>query len=140
MDAKLKLYFPSNEIVNFFFVYFVQLVQIVGDHKFIINETVHVQQNDFGHVIFKTRTVDIKPIDKTTEGVDDETTEIPQDVDIDQPQQTTPKPRESTNEDDDERVSVVDTGDIDGVRTGSLELFDNANEIPVSTLEDFEVK
>lgn len=99
-----------------------------------------MQQNDFGHVIFKTRTVDVKPIDKTTEGADDETTEIPEGVDIDQPAQTTPKPRESTNEDDDERVSVLDNGDIDGVRTGSLELLNNANEIPVSTLEDFEVK
>lgn len=120
------------------------LIQIVGDHKFIINETVHVQQNDWGHVIFKTRTVDIKPTDKTTEGEDnDGTTEIPEGVDIDQPQQTTPKPRENTNDDDDDRVSIADSnGDIDGVRAvvGSPELFDNANEIPVSTLEDFEVK
>lgn len=101
-----------------------------------------MQQNDWGHVVFKTRTVDIKPVDKTTEGADDDgTTEIPEGVDIDQPAQTTPKPRES-NDDDDDRVSIADTGDIDGVRAvaGSPELFDNANEIPVSTLEDFEVK
>lgn len=106
-----------------------------------------MQQNDFGHVIFKVRTVDIKPIDKTTEGADDETTEIPSGVDIDQPTQTTQRPREGANDDDDERVSVADTGDIDGVRVvvgaaaaDSPELLDNANEIPVSTLEDFEVK
>lgn len=129
--------------MSFIFFPFIHFVQVVGDHKFIINETVHVQQNDWGHVIFKTRTVDIKPIDKTTEGADDDdTTEIPEGVDIDQPAQTTPKPRENTNDDDDERVSVADVGDIDGVRAvaGSPELFDNANEIPVGTLEDFEVK
>lgn len=102
----------------------------------------HVQQGDFGHVVFKVRTVDIKPIDKTTEEVDDETTEIPAGVDIDQPAQTTQKPRESANDDDDERVTVVDTGDIDGLRvvSGSPEQFENANEIPTSSLEDFEVK
>lgn len=118
------------------------LFQIVGDHKFTINETVHVQQGDFGHVVFKVRTVDIKPIDKSTEGPDNETTEIPSDVDIDQLAQTTQKPRESANDDDDERVTVVDTGDIDGVRivNGSPEVFDNANEIPTGSLELFEVK
>lgn len=121
---------------------FYRSFQIVGDHKFTINETVHVQQNDYGNVVFKVRTVDIKPIDKTTEEVDDETTEIPAGVDIDQPTPTTQRPRESANDDDDERVSVVDTGDIDGVRivNGSPEIFDAANEISASSLENFEVK
>lgn len=91
--------------------------------------------------MFKVRTVDIKPIGETTEGVDNESTEIPPGVDIDQPPQTTQKPRENTNDDDDDRVSViVDNGDIDGVPASSPELFTNGNEIPVSTLEDFEVK
>lgn len=115
-------------------------LQVVGDHKFIINETVHVQQSDFGHVIFKVRTVDIKPLaEETTEGVDDETT-VPSNVDIDEPN-TTQKPGPEYNDDDDDRVSVVDSGDIDGNnRAGSPEILDDSNEIPAGTLEEFEVK
>lgn len=118
--------------------------QVVGDHKFIINETVHVQQSDFGHVIFKVRTVDIKPIersDETTEGVDnDDTTETPQ-VDIDTPNTNG---SESGNDDQDDRESVADTGDIDGNRVGSsevLDVIDNTNEVTADDLlETFEVK
>lgn len=115
-------------------------MQVVGDHKFIINETVHVQQSDFGHVIFKVRTVDIKPLaEETTEGVDDETT-VPSNVDIDE-SNTTQKPGPEYNDDDDDRVSVVDSGDIDGNnRAGSPEILDDSNEIPAGTLEEFEVK
>lgn len=97
-----------------------------------------MQQNDFGHVVFKVRTVDIKPLsEETTEGVDNETT-VPPNVDIDEPN-TTRKPIEG-DDDDDDRVTVEDSGEIDGINIGSPEVFDNANEIPVGTLEDFEVK
>lgn len=98
-----------------------------------------MQQSGFGHVVFKVRTVDIKPLaEETTEGVDDETT-IPSNVDIDEPN-TTQKPRPESNDDDDDRVSVADSGDIDGNnRAGSPEILDDANEIPSGALEDFEV-
>lgn len=97
-----------------------------------------MQQNDFGHVVFKVRTVDIKPLsEETTEGVDNEPT-VPSNVDIDEPN-TTQKPTE-VNDDDDDRVTVEDIGDIDGNRAGSPEILDDANEIPVGTLEEFEVK
>lgn len=118
------------------------ILQVVGDHKFIINETVHVQQSDFGHVIFKVRTVDIKPVepnDETTEGVGDETTAGPG-GDIDDPNTTNTANRpENGSDDDDDRVSIADTGDIDDNR-GSPELLDEANEIAGGTIEQFEVK
>ncbi|XP_031623913.1 uncharacterized protein LOC116341147 [Contarinia nasturtii] len=111
-------------------------VKVVGDHKFIINETVHVQQSDFGHIIFKVRTVDIKPAepnDETTEGVVDNDTTIYPNVDID----TTYRPTEI--EEDDERPNVEDTGDIDGNSVGTPELLDNTNEIlTLNNLEHFE--
>lgn len=84
------------------------------------------------------RTVDVKPLEETTEsGVNVETNT----GDIDEPR-VTPKPpsREGANDDDDDRVTVEDTGDIDVIRAGSPELFDVANEIPVGNIEQFEVK
>ncbi|XP_055299599.1 uncharacterized protein LOC129567077 [Sitodiplosis mosellana] len=113
-------------------------VKVVGDHKFIINETVHVQQSDFGHVVFKVRTVDVKPVepnDETTEGVEDNDTTISPDVDIDEPN-TTQRPTE--NEDDDERSTIEDFGDIDGNRVGEADILDDANEISRDSLENFE--
>lgn len=113
--------------------------QVVGDHKFIINETVHVQQSDFGHVIFKVRTVDVKPVernDETTEGVDIDTTIAP-DVDIDEPN-TTQRPTE--NDDDDERSTIEDFGDIDGSRPDQTEIINDVNQITRDTIENFEVK
>lgn len=110
-------------------------LQVVGDHKFIINETVHVQKSNFGHIVFKVRTVDIKPAepnDETTEGIDNDTTTGPE-VNI----ETTERPTEI--DDDDERPNVEDTGDID--RIGTPELIDNTNEIiTLDTIEQFEVK
>lgn len=112
--------------------------QVVGDHKFVINETVHVQQSDFGHVIFKVRTVNIKPIDGNTEGVDDNETTISPEIDIDEPNTTRGV---SENDDDDDRPTVEDTGDIDDTnRIGSPEVLENTNDISGDGLENFEVK
>lgn len=112
--------------------------QVVGDHKFVINETVHVQQSDFGHVVFKVRTVDIKPIDGNTEGVDENETTISPETDIDEPKTTH---RASENDDYDDRPTVEDTGDIDGTnRIGSPEVLENTNYISGDNLENFEVK
>lgn len=119
--------------VNKIYKYF---IQVVGDHKFIINETVHVQQSDFGHVIFKVRTVDIKPVDETTEGVDDDTTFVPE-VEIDDPYTTQGAPE---IDEDDKRPTVEDTGNIDGNTIGSPEILEDTNEISPETLENFEVK
>lgn len=114
--------------------------QVVGDHKFIINETVHVRQGDFGHVVFKVRTVDVKPLepnDDTTESVDiDDSTQLPQ-GDIDTPNTNGP---ESANDDDDDRETVADTGDIDGNRAILPEVINDTNEIAADLLETFEVK
>lgn len=113
---------------------------MVGDHKFIINETVHVQQSDFGHVVFKVRTVDVKPLnepnDETTEGIDSDPTISP-DVEIDEPNTTT---RPTEYDDDDERTTVEDFGDIDGNRASIPEILNDANEISGDNLENFEVK
>lgn len=100
--------------------------QVVGDQKFIINETVHVQKTDLGHIYFKLRTVDIEPAesnDQTTEGVENDATINPN-VDIDE-QNTTQRPTEN---------------DDDGNRIGSPEILDDANEITQDNLEQFEVK
>lgn len=115
--------------VNFHFC-----TQIVGDQKYTINETVHVQQSDFGHVIFKVRTVDVKPVestDETTEGVYIDTTISP---DVDDTQ------RPTENDDDDERPTVEDTGDIDGNGVDEPELIYSNNEILQNNLEHFGVK
>lgn len=115
------------------------LVQIVGGHKFTINETVHVQQSDFGHVVYKVRTVDVKPVepnDEATEGVEDETTELSL-VDIDGPSSNGP---ENTNDVDDDRETVADTGDIDGNQVGSPEVVGDTNELTSDLVESFEVK
>lgn len=118
------------------------ILQVVGDHKFIINETVHVQQSDFGHVVYKMRTVDVQPVepnDETTEGVEDETTAGPEGG-IDVPNTSNPaNTPENGSDDDDDRVSIADTGDIDDNR-GSPEVFDEDNEIAGGTIEQFEVK
>lgn len=63
---------------------------------------------------------------------------MPSNVDIDEPY-TTQKPVEGVDDNDD-RVSVDDTGDIDGIRADSPEILDDANEIAVGSIEEFEVK
>lgn len=116
-------------------------VKVVGDHKFIINETVHVQQSDFGHVVFKVRTVDVKPVEPNdggaTETVDKEyTTEVPE-FGINVPDTNIP---EITNDENDDRESVADTGDIDVILSGSPEVLENTNEVNPGLLETFETE
>lgn len=101
----------------------------------------HVQQSDFGHVVFKVRTVDVKPVEpndgETTEAVDKEyTTEAPQ-FGINVPDRNIP---EITNDENDDRESVADTGDIDVIQSGSPEVLENTNEVSADLLEAFEVK
>lgn len=101
----------------------------------------HVRQSDFGHVIFKVRTVDVKPVEPNdggaTEAVDKEyTTEAPE-FGINVPDSNIP---EITNDENDDRESVADTGDIDVIQSGSPEVLENTNELTADLLETFEVK
>lgn len=101
----------------------------------------HIQQSDFGHVVFKVRTVDVKPVEpndgETTEAVEKEnTTEAPQ-FGINVPDRNIP---EITNDENDDRESVADTGDIDVIQSGSPEVLENTNEVSADLLEAFEVK
>lgn len=89
--------------------------------------------------MFKVRTVDVKPVepnDEATEGVEDDNTTIAPGFDIDG--SNTQRPTE--NEDDDDRPTVADFGDIDGNHVGESGILNNANEIPRDSLENFEVK
>lgn len=90
--------------------------------------------------MFKVRTVDVKPVepnDETTEGVEDVNTTIAPGFDIDEPNVTQ---RPTENDDDDDRPTVEDFGDIDGNHVGESGILNHANEIPRDSLENFEVK
>lgn len=118
---------------------------MVGDHKFIINETTHVQESDYGHVVYKVRTVDIKPLDEdeTTEGTEEETTEGTEEERTNSPESDIDEPNTTEEIDDREPVTeegesdVDDSIDIDG---NAVESFDEANEISRNVINAYEVK
>lgn len=59
-------------------------MQIVGDTKFIITETTHVQNIGFGSVVYKVRTIDVQPVepgDVPSDDGDDERPTVPTDID-----------------------------------------------------------
>lgn len=124
---------------------------MVGDHKFIVNETVHIQESEYGHVVVKVKTVDIKPAsdEDTTEESSEEPTVRP---DVDVPNSTeeresgtveTFETDESDESDESDREPVTEEGeseidegiDIDG-NSGS---FDDGNDISRTSIA-FEVK
>lgn len=124
--------------------------QIVGDHKYTINETTHVRKTNFGDVFFKVRTVDVQPVDvdDTTEPREVDTTNGV-DFDIDNiPTTLAPPPeipetfdtREGADDENDERRTVDDgTVDIDSPELSETD--DSVgNEISRDILEQLEVK
>lgn len=127
---------------------------MVGDHKFIINETVQIQESEYGHVVVKVKTVDIKPASEedTTEESSEEPTVRPN-IDpmlhIDVPNSTeeresgTDESFETDESDESDREPITEAGereidegvDIDG-NSGS---FDDGNDISRTSIA-FEVK
>lgn len=122
---------------------------MVGDHKFIINETVHVQESDYGHIVFRVKTVNIKPAsdEDTTEESGEEPTAVPE---AEMPNSTedreseTDETIETDESEESDREPVTDAGerdidegdvDIDG-NSGS---FDDGNDISRNSI-GFEVK
>lgn len=122
--------------------------QVVGDHKFIINETVHIQESEYGHVVVKVKTVDIKTAsdEDTTEESSEEPTVRP---DVDVPNSTeeresgTDETSETDESDESDREPVTEAGEreIDeGVDIDENSgFFDDGNDISRNAIA-FEVK
>lgn len=122
--------------------------QVVGDHKFIINETVHIQESEYGHVVVKVKTVDIKPA--TAEDITEESGEEPTvRPDVYVPNSTeeresgTDETFETDESDESDREPTTEAGEreIDeGVDIDeNSESFDDGNDISRTSIS-FEVK
>lgn len=100
---------------------------MVGDHKFIINETAHIQESEYGHVVVKVKTVDIKSAsdEDTTEESSEEPTVRPDVVETDE-----------SNESDSESVTEANERETDesvdtDENSGS---FDDDNDILLNSI------